>query len=353
MSKGNDHLDYATQKPEALLKRIIKASSNEGMLVADFFGGSGVTAKVAHDLGRRFVHVDVGVNSVQTARDRLKSAGAAFRVLDVQDGVSLFRNPVQTMDKLKSLIHGLKNDDSVNTFWEGTISDAKAGDCPVYLPNLLDHNTKVLDIPAINPILRDALPELADARPDIKRAIVYYIDIFERATLEKFIADENPTLIEIELRDLKEVLDSVVLNDDIEYSMREADGVFTVEITRFTSDRLQQKIDEYNAKKGLRRAKGLLETDDDETETPTKPAKFKPIEISDNGLELVEWLSLDCTNADGTWHSDEEIKIDKKGFVARNGQKTKEFWNATIVSERKPLRLKLRNIAGDESIIEL
>ncbi|MDD6927890.1 MAG: site-specific DNA-methyltransferase, partial [Bacteroidales bacterium] len=45
---------YATQKPEALLERIIKASSDEGMLVADFFGGSGVTAAVATKLGRRF-----------------------------------------------------------------------------------------------------------------------------------------------------------------------------------------------------------------------------------------------------------------------------------------------------------
>jgi len=348
--------DYSTQKPEALLERIIKASSDEKMIVADFFGGSGVTAKVAHDLGRAFVHVDVGVNSLQTARDRLQSAGASFRVLDVQDGVSLFRNPVQTMDKLKSLINGLKNDDKLDAFWEGTISDAKLGAIPVYLPNLLDHGTKVLDVPLMNRVLREALPDLADSRDDIKRAIVYYVDIFDRDELEKFIKAENPTLIEIELRDLKEVLDNVVLNDDIEYSMREEMGGFVIEITRFTSDRLQQKIDEYNAKKGLRHAKGLLETDGDEEETEDaakKPAKFKPIEISDNGLELIEWLSLDCTDASGAWHSDEEIKIDKKGFVAKNGVKTREFWDARISSTRKPLRMKVRNIAGDESVVSL
>ena len=49
------NIGYATQKPEALLTRIIEASSNEGMVVADFFGGSGVTAAVAAKLGRRFV----------------------------------------------------------------------------------------------------------------------------------------------------------------------------------------------------------------------------------------------------------------------------------------------------------
>ena len=351
---ASEREDYSTQKPEALLERIIKASSDENMIVADFFGGSGVTAKVAHDWGRAFVHVDVGVNSLQTARDRLHSAGASFRVLDVQDGVSLFRNPVQTMDKLKSLINGLKNDDKLDAFWEGTISDAKLGAIPVYLPNLLDHGTKVLDVPLMNRVLREALPELADSRDDIKRAIVYYVDIYDRDELEKFIKAENPTLIEIELRDLKEVLDNVVLNDDIEYSMREETDNFIVEITRFTSDRLQQKIDEYNAKRGLRHAKGLLETDDDEADDAAKkPAKFKPIAISDNGLELIEWLSLDCTNAGGAWHSDEEIKIDKKGFVSKNGVKTKEFWNAAISSTRKPLRMKVRNIAGDESVVVL
>ncbi|GIV67050.1 MAG: hypothetical protein KatS3mg047_1443 [Bellilinea sp.] len=77
------------------------------MIVADFFGGSGVTAKVAHDLGRRFIHVDVGINSIQTTRDRLIAAGASFDILEVRDGVALFRNPAQTMEKLASLIPSL------------------------------------------------------------------------------------------------------------------------------------------------------------------------------------------------------------------------------------------------------
>ena len=58
----NENVNYATQKPEALLERIIKASSNEGMTVADFFGGSGVTAAVASKLERKFIHVDVNLS---------------------------------------------------------------------------------------------------------------------------------------------------------------------------------------------------------------------------------------------------------------------------------------------------
>lgn len=57
---GKDRLGYATQKPEALLERIIKASSNPGDLVCDFFGGSGTTAAVAERLGRRWIMCDIG-----------------------------------------------------------------------------------------------------------------------------------------------------------------------------------------------------------------------------------------------------------------------------------------------------
>ena len=58
-SQAKERIDYATQKPETLLERIIKASSNEGDLVCDFFGGSGTTAAVAERLGRRWITCDI------------------------------------------------------------------------------------------------------------------------------------------------------------------------------------------------------------------------------------------------------------------------------------------------------
>ncbi|HEU5124645.1 MAG TPA: site-specific DNA-methyltransferase [Verrucomicrobiae bacterium] len=62
---------YNTQKPEALLERIIKASSNEGDLVADFFCGSGTTGAVAERLGRRWIMSDLGRFAIHTSRKRL------------------------------------------------------------------------------------------------------------------------------------------------------------------------------------------------------------------------------------------------------------------------------------------
>lgn len=67
----NEGVGYATQKPEALLERIIKASSNPGDLVCDFFGGSGTTAAVAEKLGRRWITTDVGKPAILVTRKRL------------------------------------------------------------------------------------------------------------------------------------------------------------------------------------------------------------------------------------------------------------------------------------------
>jgi adenine specific DNA methylase Mod len=68
---AHERLNYSTQKPEKLLERIIKASSNENSIVADFFGGSGTTASVAEKLGRRWISSDIGKPSIMVQRKRL------------------------------------------------------------------------------------------------------------------------------------------------------------------------------------------------------------------------------------------------------------------------------------------
>lgn len=334
-----ENANYATQKPEQLLERIINTSSNSDMLVADFFGGSGVTAAVANKLGRRFIHCDIGLNSIQTARDRLVTDGAEFDVLEIKDGVQLYRNPVQTMDKIKSLIPGLKSEDDLDSFWEGAISDSKLGMIPVYVPNLMDSSSKLLDVVLMNRILHQAIPDLDSS---VKKVIVYYIDITDEDEIRRFIAADDSATVEIELRDLKTVLDDVVIGDEASFHCAEVHddlfGGWQVMIDSFVSDRVLQKITEFNNKARM-------------NASPKKP--FKPIEISEEGLELIEYLSLDCTAADDAWHSDSEIKIDKLGYVVRNGEKTKEFWDGAIRSEKKPLRLKIRNICGDETMWEI
>lgn len=338
-NSAKESVDYSTQKPEVLIERIITASSNKHMVVADFFGGSGVTAAVANKLGRKFIHCDIGLNSIQTTRDRLVADGAEFDVLEIKDGVQLYRNPVQTMDKIKSLIPGLKNEDSLDSFWEGAISDSKLGTIPVYVPNLMDSASKLLDKVTMNRIIHQAIPDLDTG---IKKVIVYYIDITDEAEILKFIKEDDSTNVEIELRDLKTILDDVIIGDYAEFHAEENHedllGGYAVTIDKFISDRVLSKIAEFNQK-------ALLNS------SAKKP--YKPIEISEDGLELIEFLSIDCTATEGEWHSDSEIKIDKNGFIIVNGNKTKEFWDGRIRCEKKPLRLKIRNICGDETVWEV
>ncbi len=69
--QAKERLGYDTQKPEALLERIIKSSSDEGSIVLDCFVGSGTTATVAERLKRRWVAVDIGRFAIHTTRKRL------------------------------------------------------------------------------------------------------------------------------------------------------------------------------------------------------------------------------------------------------------------------------------------
>ena len=70
-SQAGERLDYSTQKPESLLERILKSSSSENSIVADFFGGSGTTAAVAEKLGRCWITSDLGKPACMIMRKRL------------------------------------------------------------------------------------------------------------------------------------------------------------------------------------------------------------------------------------------------------------------------------------------
>lgn len=78
--RGNqpERVNYPTQKPEALLERVITASSNPGDIVCDFFCGSGTTGVAAAKLGRRFILCDRGEDAVAVTEERLRKGGHEF-----------------------------------------------------------------------------------------------------------------------------------------------------------------------------------------------------------------------------------------------------------------------------------
>lgn len=111
---SGERLDYPTQKPEALLERIIEVSSNAGDLVLDCFMGSGTTLAAAAKLGRRFIGADVNLGAVQTVTKRLLSLNhepaldfvsstakkpLGFELYNVNH-YDIFRNPIQAKELL-------------------------------------------------------------------------------------------------------------------------------------------------------------------------------------------------------------------------------------------------------------
>lgn len=115
---AKERQNYPTQKPEALLERIIRASSNPGSIVLDCFMGSGTTQAVAMKLGRRFIGADINLGAIQTTTKRLNAILAEkkqkqkslldddsklylnFEVYNVNN-YDVFRNPVQARELLR------------------------------------------------------------------------------------------------------------------------------------------------------------------------------------------------------------------------------------------------------------
>lgn len=111
-SEERKRYNYPTQKPTAILERIIQASSNPGDLVFDCFMGSGTTQAVAMKMGRRFIGADINIGSVDTTIKRLSDISkdikgelsdetkyTGFEVYNVNN-YDVFRNPVQAKDLL-------------------------------------------------------------------------------------------------------------------------------------------------------------------------------------------------------------------------------------------------------------
>ena len=343
-SMSNEREEYLTQKPPDLVKRILEASSDEGMIVADFFVGSGTTAKVAHDLKRKFLACDIGINAIQTARDRLVKASAEFDILKIKDGVRLFRIPAQTTAKIFSLIDGFKTrkELELGEFWDGGIVDEKGSYVPVKFIQIHDRLTKeLLDV------ILEEIYQLQDVAESVSKVQIIYAhkdQEIDQSYVNKQIREAQKTNVLVLLVSLDELLqekaDKLFMPDNAVISKTATEKGYKVKIKKFYSPYLKSKIDEYNAKKVQTPAQKSLE--DEESEE--KEVKKKKVTISDIGLELIEAVQFDTTlKKNGVWTSNVDLE-DKAGVK----DKIKAEYEVPV----KRFRMKIRSIAGDEIIID-
>ena len=320
---SSEYTDYATQKPEALLERIIKASSDEGMLVADFFGGSGVTANVAYKMNRKFITCDVGKNAIQKIRDRLKESGASFEIKDIKDGLDLFRNPTQTMKKLFELCSGNKrnSESEYSNLWNGEIPYNKK----ILHTKIID-NSKVLDEKYLDYLLTQISQDnVNDEQDEYVVLYIYKTDDVTQKEIDKKIKElgMNYKVHLVPIEDmLKARSEQLNLPDSAVIEVtKNKNNKYEVKLKKYFSPYLKKKIDEEN----LKRVGGK--------------GKKKEINLSDNGYELIEMISFDTTLGK-KWISSYEEIIEPKS-------QTKGVFEL----ETNKFKMKIRNIAGDELIL--
>ena len=135
----------------------------------------------------------------------------------------------------------------------------------------------------------------------------------------------------LEFVNLKPVIEQIRRADEAWWHCQKNQEGYTLRLEQFKSDHLEESIGIYNKKK-------------------EKNKGYQAIHVSGRGLELIEMIALDCENDEGTWISSEEIHIDKCGFLIYNNVKFNTLWDGTIRSTNQPKRLKIRNIAGDETV---
>ncbi len=336
---ANEREEFITQKPEHLLSKIIKASSLNDLIIADFFSGSGTTAKVANDLGRKFIACDIGVNSVQTTRDRLIEAGAEFDILKVNDGVRLFRNPAQTQQKIFSLVDGFKSrtDLGLGDFWDGGLAAATGSYVPVKIVGIHERLTKQL----LDYFLEEIYQLEPEGNVNAVKIIYAHKDLeIDQQYIDKELKESKRTTIKVELISLDTLLgskrDLLFPPDSADVKVTKEKNKYKVTINKYFSSYLKTKIDEFNAKKVKKAQIELLEKEELQS--------HRKIKLSKTGLELIESVQFDTTlRKDGVWESNLDYE-DKAGI--------KEKIKGVYYLPTNKFKIKIRNIAGDELIIE-
>lgn len=246
--------NYPTQKPEALIKRIIESSTSEGSLVADFFVGSGTTLAVAQKLGRRWIGCDINLGAIQTTTKRLnqivesqkKTDGLnAFKVLNVND-YEIFKNELEA----KSLVAEMYGIEEIKrSYFDGVLDNNFVKIMPM---------NRVLNKLDVKTLLRNVEEKISDF--SVKKESNSGEPIFEQGVIiiasgieldvSDYLKKENKTGVKIEIRDIQTDKRNLVFKQKPEAKIKaEVKGnKLSVEIEEFYSPILMRKLEIENEK---------------------------------------------------------------------------------------------------------
>ena len=232
-----EHVHYPTQKPEALLERIIKTSSNVDSIILDCFCGSGTTAVVAEKLGRRWIMADLNKGAIQTTIKRLQGIiEKKNNDLVEQNGRGFIHYRVNNydfakQDGLKKIIiskYGIQTDRK-DLFFDGTVGGQ--------LVKILDLNRPLtrLDIQ----IIKD---EIQNNRPDETRDIAVFCNGSEMEIITE-LAEEKTPINRITIRDIQQ--DGVITDQPAEAIVKitKEDAKAAVKIINYISPSILARME--------------------------------------------------------------------------------------------------------------
>lgn len=254
---GKEIGGYPTQKPEELLERIIKASSNEGDVVADFFIGSGTTAAVAQKLGRRWIGCDINIGAIQMTTKRLNQiiteqkktlnfkGSLGFKVLNVNE-YDVFKNEVEAKEIVMEMygVEPLKR-----SYFDGMLDS----DFVKVLP--LNRVLGKMDVRSLLKGINDELDGFTKKTVSKHGEAVYKEGVIVVCSgmeldVRDFIKKENKTGVEVKIYDILTDTKDLIFKQYPESKVKvAAKGTkLSVEIQEFYSPLLMRKLELENGK---------------------------------------------------------------------------------------------------------
>jgi len=256
---GKEIVGYPTQKPEELLERIIKASSNEGDVVADFFAGSGTTQVVAQKLGRKWIGCDINLGSIQTATKRInqviseqqkeKTKGfkgsLGFKILNVND-YDVFKNEIEA----KEIVMEMYGVEPVKrTYFDGVLDKYFVKVMPMNrVLNKMDIRTLIKNVDDKKDSFTVKTKSKA-GEPVYEEGVLVICSGMELDVLD-FIKKENKTGVKIEVRDILTDKKNLIFKKkpEAKIDVKAKDKKLSVELKDFYSPILMRKIEIENEK---------------------------------------------------------------------------------------------------------
>lgn len=229
---SKERLHYPTQKPEALIERIIKTATNEGDLVLDVFMGSGTTQSVAHKLKRRFIGTDINLGAIQTTTKRLALHKANFEMYNVNN-YEVFRNPVEAKELL---IEALEIQPlGSNTIYDGEKDGYKVKIMPVNrIATKEDLNELIQGFPY------KQFEERKEANPNQPVEEIMLVCMGHEPGLGAILENESGYKMKVEVVDILRDKSDLTFKYDSEASIEIKDGKLVIEA--FYPRNLLQKL---------------------------------------------------------------------------------------------------------------